>query len=824
MILDTNNPFVGLRPFQSNESLLFFGRSDQTLELLQRLHVHRFVAVIGSSGCGKSSLIKAGLIPSLKAGYLVDDSNKWVITSMTPGYSPLLNLTKTVLDNVLDKVTPTDISELAIKIEERGVDAIIDRLTSKWDKDQVNFFFLIDQFEELFRFSMSSHSGKMDDKAIDFVNIILSLSEQTTIPIHVVLTMRADFLGDCAMFYELPEAINKSQYLVPRLKRHKLKTVIEGPSKLFGKEFNPSLTSLLLNNLNNTKDELPILQHALMRIWEHVNMRGQSTIDFEDYQHIGGIENALSNHAEEALSKLSEDEILIVKQIFQALTEVDENGRKIRRPANLKDLKALTGIEENKLLKYINLFIEDNRSFLIVNDIINSKDKLIDISHESLIRQWHTLNKWVDEEAVSASFYHQLSSATTLYKANQREYLTDRELQIALNWKEKYQPTSIWASRYNNLFDYCMEYLYNSKNAFEAAAELAQKKKRKQRNLIIGIAIVVPLAILSIIYAYSISKKNALLKSYSKEVQEYSGKLSVEKEKSNAAVVKAKQDLIDLNKFISTDLESMPAHDSLIKQRILLRLNYYLPKNENEAKQAKILQIDEVEFEKLSEFVQIQDYKFLIKDIKNLMPNAPIENIEKFIYGFNKSLTAKSINTPKRFAAFMAVVASESEELTNFDTRYYYNAKELLEKYEESFKDVKSIESYAGNPEKIANRINANMNGNGDENSQDGWKYHSRGIMKIRFKGRYEYYTNNTDYNLLEYPDLLSNIIVATDVACYIWVLKLGGEEGANKFADDKDFKKIANIVLSIKVDKKEDSLKKLMDYYKKACNLFDVK
>src|ERR1043166_7303629 len=100
----TYNPFVGLRPFESDESLLFFGRQEQTLELLQRLHQHHFVAVVGSSGSGKSSLIRAGLIPALKAGYLVEDRDRWMIASFKPGQSPLKNFAAAILDelNVLN--------------------------------------------------------------------------------------------------------------------------------------------------------------------------------------------------------------------------------------------------------------------------------------------------------------------------------------------------------------------------------------------------------------------------------------------------------------------------------------------------------------------------------------------------------------------------------------------------------------------------------------------------------------------------------------------------------------------------------------------------
>ena len=111
-ISSASNPFVGLRPFESNESLLFFGRQEQTLELLHRLYLHHFVAVTGSSGSGKSSLIRAGLIPCLKAGFLVNDLDRWIISIMKPGESPICNLADAILSqlNYVDQnLTSTDL-------------------------------------------------------------------------------------------------------------------------------------------------------------------------------------------------------------------------------------------------------------------------------------------------------------------------------------------------------------------------------------------------------------------------------------------------------------------------------------------------------------------------------------------------------------------------------------------------------------------------------------------------------------------------------------------------------------------------------------------
>ncbi|MEZ5082584.1 MAG: hypothetical protein R2750_03930 [Bacteroidales bacterium] len=487
---EVTNPYVGLRPYEADESLLFFGRTEQTLELLQRLHEHHFVAVVGSSGCGKSSLLRAGLIPTLKAGYLVEDSDHWLIGIMKPGNSPLYNLAETLLKQVNPEIKSEAIAEFVEKIQEEGADALLDLIRPLRKSKKLNFFLLVDQFEELFRFVMDQKDVNKKDEAIDFVNIMLELSNQSIIPVYVVMTMRSDFIGDCAQFYGLPEAMNKSLYLVPKLNRLQLKRVIESPAKLFGGRLNPSLISRLLNELGKVKDELPLLQHALMRMWDfEVNVDKNGEIDLKDYENIGGLEKALSKHADEALLGMSTEDLWLTKHIFQALTAIDENGRKIRRPVLLSELKKLTGAKEEKIIDIINLFIKDKRSFLIVNNAGNSGDKVIDISHESLIRQWTTLSEWVDEEGESATYYLQLYEAANLNKQKRKDFLTGTELQLALEWYRKFKPTADWADRYKKGFKLSEDYLIESEKAQNASEYKEKRRKVFKKRLITSIII-----------------------------------------------------------------------------------------------------------------------------------------------------------------------------------------------------------------------------------------------------------------------------------------------------------------------------------------------
>src|SRR5262249_57547736 len=127
---------------------------------------------------------------------------------------------------------------------------------------------VVDQFEELFRFARVAEGEAYGNEAAAFVKLLLEASRQREVPIYVLLTMRSDYLGDCSQFWELPEAINESQYLIPRLSRNQLREAISGPVAVGGGEITPRLVNRLLNDVGDNQDQLPVLQHLLMRVWD----------------------------------------------------------------------------------------------------------------------------------------------------------------------------------------------------------------------------------------------------------------------------------------------------------------------------------------------------------------------------------------------------------------------------------------------------------------------------------------------------------------------------------------------------------------------------
>jgi hypothetical protein len=489
MALAQGNPFVGLRPYDAGDSLLFFGRQQQAAELLQRLHNVRFVAVVGSSGCGKSSLVRAGLIPKLEAGFLLDDRDVWHIGRMKPGDAPIDNLAAALLEAYAghDKPQP---HAFASEIREQGVQAVFDRASTLVRTGDCNLLLLVDQFEEIFRFDLYGNASD-DAGAAEFVALLLELTAQEEIPVYVVMTMRSDFMGDCDRFLGLPEAMNRSQYLVPRLSRQQRREAIEGPARLFGAEITPRLIDRLLNESIDTRDDLPVLQHALMRTWDEWASNGGGPIDFSHYEAIGTMHTALSRDAEAALKGMNERQRLITKRLFQSLTTIDSGNRGIRRPAKLREITERNASTAEETWDVIQRFRDNSRSFLVVSSEQIEDDPLVDISHESLIRQWKTLGGWVEEESESIRTYRRLADTAALYQQRRAGFYRDPDLQVALDWREQEAPTERWAQRHHPAFADAMRFLDDSRalREREYTEEAFKRQWRVPSLIVLGIVL-----------------------------------------------------------------------------------------------------------------------------------------------------------------------------------------------------------------------------------------------------------------------------------------------------------------------------------------------
>ncbi len=503
--LELLNPFPGLRPFTFEESHLFFGREGQSDDILLNLAKHRFTAVIGTSGSGKSSLMYCGIIPILYGGFMTDAGSDWSILVTRPGISPIENLAETILSKEESYVVATEkekviqrrMTSTVLRSSSMGLVDAVKQLSKSSKK---NIFILIDQFEELFRYIGLERDDDTLNESSAYVNLLLKSISQSEVPIYIAFTMRSDFIGDCSQFPELTYIINKSHYLVPQMTRDQQRMAIEGPVAVGGGKITRRLVQQLLNDVGNNPDQLPVMQHALMRTWDYwvANMDTDEPIDLRHYIAIGKIHEALSQHANEAYSELDKKEKEVCEVLFKALTEKGSDNKGVRRAAKLKEIVDISGVEEQELINIIEKFREPGRSLLTpaANVRLNSSS-VVEISHESLMRIWQRLRKWVDEEADSARMYRRLSDAAEMYQVGKTGLWRPPDLHLALNWQKKQKPTISWTLRYNPYYERAMVFLRTSKAAYDSeqkSKELLQKRmlqRTKMVAIVLGVAFII---------------------------------------------------------------------------------------------------------------------------------------------------------------------------------------------------------------------------------------------------------------------------------------------------------------------------------------------
>jgi hypothetical protein len=494
-------PYVGLRYFSEKEALLFFGRDAHVRDLLTKLEgKQRFTAVLGASGSGKSSLVRAGLVPALHRGALASGGLNWNVRIFKPGDAPLRNLAWALTEDerwIDSDDRATSISALSALLAGSPL-ALTELYRQKSTLLAGQALLLVaDQFEEIFRYRQ-----KNTDEAEAFVKLLLrSASEE--VPIYVVMTMRSDFLGNCAAFFGLPEAINCGIYLTPRLAPDQLKSVVASPLALVGGEIDPVLVNRLVNTLGG-EDELPILEHALLRMWNRARAAGRTRIEVDDFEAICAppqvgraasdgspsppaqplLAFAINNHASEIYDGLSPQCRLLARRLFLALVE-RRDGRDVRRPQTLQHLVEQAGEHERANVEtVIESFRAEGAGFLLPAASEPLRDEtVVDITHESLFRQWHLFQSWLAEEAADIAELLEWRQRAARRKEG-GGWLDEGDCERALRWRARVNDRvnpSVWAVRYGGPASYSQvdDYLQASLDRLNTARAERERLERE---------------------------------------------------------------------------------------------------------------------------------------------------------------------------------------------------------------------------------------------------------------------------------------------------------------------------------------------------------
>jgi WD40 repeat protein/energy-coupling factor transporter ATP-binding protein EcfA2 len=374
-------PFRGLEVFREDDKDFFFGREAVVQLLIEKLSYSRFLAITGPSGCGKSSVVQAGLIPHLREEALV--------TLITPSERPIEELAFALRKFYPENKRPL-VEKLIDRLMERSENLHLVAREILENSDKKKLILVIDQFEEIFT---QICTGK---ERSAFILLVVNAIEMYNGPVISILTMRSDFMSKCSDYPDLNTYMSENFFQVERMNREELRHAVEVPARMVGFEFENGLVKRILDDVKGSPGELPLIQHALLELY---NRSEDTKITFLAYNEIGGIGGALVKQAESLFDNLDEDRKEILRKMFVLhLIQPGEEVENMRRRATKEDLLSI-GDEREAVEDVLNR-LSEARLVTIYRDTFRQQD-FVDVAHEALIRKWDRIQTWMsmDREA-----------------------------------------------------------------------------------------------------------------------------------------------------------------------------------------------------------------------------------------------------------------------------------------------------------------------------------------------------------------------------------------------------------------------------------------
>lgn len=445
-------PFKGLHYFAESDSHRFFGRERLVAELAQRLAAGQpFLAIVGASGSGKSSLVRAGLTPALAAhdaataGLL-----RWRTVVFTPTAHPLQALAAAVAgDKPAGKTNVLAMALAGALSSEPG--ALSAHLRRQLPAAGERWLIVVDQFEELFTLCRSA------DEQRTFVAALLAAVEPGAgAPASLVIALRADFYAQCGQYPALRQALAAQQVFIGPMNAEELRRAIEAPAWQGGWQFEPGLVDLILRDTGEEPGALPLLSHALLETW--LRRRGRA-MTLQAYAEAGGVHGAIARTAGTVYNhRVSPEQQPLVRSILLRLTELGDNVTDTRRRVTMQELASSSGAQEQ--VQRVLHILSDARLITIDQDSV-------EIAHEALIREWPTLRQWLADDREGLRLHRRLTEAAQAWEEMDRdpdELYSGARLALAREWAESH-PADLNALEQQFL---------------AASVELAERRQREQ--------------------------------------------------------------------------------------------------------------------------------------------------------------------------------------------------------------------------------------------------------------------------------------------------------------------------------------------------------
>lgn len=400
---DEPAPYPGLLPFTTQQAAFFFGRTEERDRLLERARVSPFVAVVGASGSGKSSLVLAGLLPALDEG--------WHALTLVPGARPLRALADQLgtLGSSAGRLRLTDDLETRLADRPDGLSTAVSTLLAD-RPDIATLLIVVDQFEELFT-QVTGAPEEVHQQRRQFIANLVDAVHTSAGQVRVVLTLRADFVRHCLEFPDLRVLLEPNQQLLGPMGEDALREAIVKPAQAVGAMFEKGLVARLVDDMRDQLAALPLLQFALAQLWQR---RHGVWLTHAAYEDIGGVSGVIDQRAEEVYTKLNESQKHVARNLFVRLVALGEDTSDTRRRVRREELDLVGTAAED---------VEELIGILSRSDVrlITTGADTIELAHEALIEQWERLHRWLKEDRIALRIHRELTKAAQEWKRHGRD-------------------------------------------------------------------------------------------------------------------------------------------------------------------------------------------------------------------------------------------------------------------------------------------------------------------------------------------------------------------------------------------------------------------
>ncbi|BAT53429.1 peptidase C14, caspase catalytic subunit p20 [Nostoc sp. NIES-3756] len=472
-------PYKGLEYFDCKEedAKFFHGRTNLTDKLREKLLKDKFLTVLGASGSGKSSVVRAGLLYQLESGWKSLGTNNWQYKKFLPGEKPLENLALAFVE--------TELSDIDKGIQlGRAKEELITKgkfaLESLIIAIQKPIVLVVDQFEEVFTLCPNEEERKQ------FFDCLLGALELLGNKFYLVITMRADFLGKCTEYRSLAQKIQAYQEIVLPMEPEELEQAITKPAEQVGLKIEPELVKQMMADVLKSPGMLPLLQYTLSELWKH---RESECLTLQAYTKLDGIHGALPKRANEIYDEFSPTQQGVTRKIFLELTQLGEGTEDTRRRVRKQDL--LNCHSDPQVVEEIIQKLASEKGRLLVTNAMLEKgntskpvEELVDVAHEALIRHWDLLREWLSQsrEDIRKKRKFEAEAKDWLAKDRNQDYLLrGLKLREAEGLLQQMQKTSDSFFLNQDTQEFVQQSLQREKEEQEIAERIKQEQIRKEK-------------------------------------------------------------------------------------------------------------------------------------------------------------------------------------------------------------------------------------------------------------------------------------------------------------------------------------------------------